>query len=237
MKKIASIIVLVIFLFMFTACTENKDNSGGSISPNKTYSEELKLNFVSFGITHQLTSLSADDIRKSGIDISELDLEYLRSPLGNLGLTSLSKNDIINLRILDEQQKEDFEDYVERSKNNTFKIGFCISNDPESENYGKQIIWITNLGWIDNKEVREELGYNLFYESKILDFDDILDAAKEAAKVDEFDKSFLNDDFTGIFMHGYSKNDEEIVLNFYVMELDVEAKANLVKFDVTLNIK
>jgi len=148
-----------------------------------------------------------------------------------------SNDEFINYRVHFNVPKADFEDYVERSKNNTLKIGFCISNDPESENYGKQIIWITNLGWIDNKEVREELGYNLFYESKILDFDDILDAAKEAAKVDEFDKSFLNDDFTGIFMHGYSKNEEEIVLNFYVMELDVESKANLVKFDVTVNIK
>src|SRR5690606_969115 len=108
------------------------------------------------------------------------------------------------------------------------------SNDTASENYGKQIIWITNLGWIENKEVREELGYNLFYESKILDFNYILEAAKDEAKVDEFSKSFLNDDFTGIYLHNYSKVEEETILNFYVMMLEEETKVNLVKFDVNI---
>lgn len=232
MKKIVSIILVVITLLILTSC-KNEEN-GGSINPGKNYAEVFKLDFISFGVTHKLASWSVDTIQDNGIDISEIDMEYLRAPLGRDGSSALSKDDIINLGILDEEQKEDFEDYTERSKNNAFKIGFCISNDTASENYGKQIIWITNLGWIENKEVREELGYNLFYESKILDFNYILEAAKDEAKVDEFSKSFLNDDFTGIYLHNYSKVEEETILNFYVMMLEEETKVNLVKFDVNI---
>lgn len=235
MKKIVSIIVLVISLFTLGACTNNNEKNGGSISPYKQYAETLKLDFITFGVTHEFVTWGFGTIPDTTIDISEIDMEYLRSPLGRDRLSLLSKEDIINLGILDEEQRENFEYYTEQSESNAFKIAFCISNDTESENYGKQIIWITNLDWIDNQEIREELGYVLFYESKILDFYDILQAAKVAAQVDEFSQPFLNNDWTGIFLHNYSTTEENTILNFYVMTLEEETKANLVKFDLALD--
>jgi len=44
----------------------------------------------------------------------------------------------------------------------------------------------------------------------------------------------LNDDFTGIYLHNYSKVEEDTILNFYVMMLEEETKVNLVKFDVNI---
>lgn len=236
MKKIVSMIVLVISLFTLAAC--DSDEVGGNISPSKNYSEVLKLDFIAFGVEHRFITFSSDEIDRNVDEISTEDMEYLKSPLDSrvydpiLG-PSLNGDDIVNLNILDEDQKLDFEYYTEQTKSNSFKIGFCVSNDTESANYGKQIIWITNLGWIDDKEFRDELGYNLFYESKILNLSDILDAAKVATQVDEFSQSFLNDDFTGIFLHNYINTEETTILKFYVMTLE-ERKVNLVKFDINI---
>jgi len=232
MKKIVSIILVVITLLILTSC-KNEEN-GGSISPGKNYAKVFKLDFIAFGVSHELETWGFGTIPDDRVDLSEIDMEYIYSPLGRNRLSLLTKEDIIKLGILDEAQRGDFENYVERSKSNAFKIGFCISNDTESENYGKQIIWITCLDWIIDKEVRKEVGYNLFYESKILDFDDILDAAKDAVQVDGFSWEFLNSSFTGIFLHDYLNTEETTILNFYVIKLDVESKASLFKFDVNI---
>ncbi|MDR2822777.1 MAG: hypothetical protein LBV58_04495 [Acholeplasmatales bacterium] len=153
------------------------DTPGPGISPYKSYSEYYNLDYIAF-----CGPIDKEYMIQSGLYISESDRKYLDLPQG-INKKYLDNEDILNLGILDKEQKEDFKNYSVQTGDSSFKMEFYISNDTASENYGKQIIWITNLTRIKNIKVRNELGYALYYESKILDFNYILETAKKKLKL------------------------------------------------------
>lgn len=203
MKKIFLVMFLSI-IWLLAACKKNESN-GHNISPYKNYSETTKLDFIAFGVNHRLESWGFGTTLDPSIDLTDIDMAYIHSPLGRDRLSMLNKEDIINLNVLDSYQKDDFLNYIYQTNSNNFNISFCISNDLNSKYFKKQIIKITNLDYIKSEKVSNQLGYHLFYESNKLDLNKIIQAAELATKA-TFTQTFLNDDFTGIFLHSYEKS-------------------------------
>jgi hypothetical protein len=216
---------MTIFVVSLVSCSD--DIPTGNINPYKTYDQyTTEYDYIAFGIQHQ----NPKDLALLGLN--EDEIEYLTSQFGknpgniedgwsSFTSTFLCKNDIINLGILNNSQQAEFESYCERTKSNAFNIAFIIPKDENSNNFGKQIINIRNLNSISESLQEDGLGYHLYFESTILDYNQIINEAKNVLNCEIISRILLNDTFGGIYLHHYSVSEEKLILNFYVIGADV----------------
>ena len=222
-RKVIFIILALFTLITLTSCKENNLN-GNSISQYKNYDKTTsKFDYVAFGIQHHETSSLAN------IGLSEEEIEFVNKPLGK-NLELLTRIDIINLGILNESQLKEFNVYCDKTKSNHFKLSFIIPNDQNANDYGMQIIDITNLDYLSEKQINQGFSYHLYFESKKLNLNQITEEAEKVLAVDNISKLILNDTFAGIYLHNYSVKDDKVTLRFYVIY------ANLVTSNDEINL-
>ena len=209
MKKI--FFTMLCFLALgLVACNKEPDFHGGNISTKKNYDISFDYDYVAFGVNR----FNADALEISGLDSG--DIELINKPL-NSETRLLMKDDLLALGLLSDNQELDFIDYCEATGCNYFKLSLVIPNDPDSADYGKQLIRFTNLENLTNAQINAGYSYNLEYESTILSFDSIINAAKAALSVASIDSFVLNSDSTGIFLWDYETNGGVVTLKFFVI--------------------
>lgn len=210
MKKRIIIALLGLMAFGLVAC--NKDG-GGNISPYKDYDLSFDYDYVAFGVHRFVNGLS-----ESGIDAE--DVVLMNKPL-NSETKLLSGNDLLALGLLNDSQKLDFQNYCQETDCRYFKLSLIIPNDPQSDDYGKQLIRITNLDYLTDHQIDDGLAYNLYYESTILVFDQLKAAACTALGVSSIDPFVLNNSDTGIYFWDYESTNDTVTLKFYVINAQV----------------
>jgi len=237
MKKIFSFIFIFFIFFICAGCEFEllSDVNPHSPNPYKGNFEGSGFDCIAFAGQHFLQYRLSNGEPNEDVEFSDDEIEYICSPFGRSNKNSPFKIDILGMNILNDEQKQDFEYYCKITGANHFKMAFCISNDINSEYYGKQIIWLVNLTVFKSQKILDEFGQTLYYESTILDFNKILDAAKISTSLDEISQQLLNNYWSGIFLHNYQNKDNEITLNFYMIDYIVNEDITLfmTKFDVS----
>ncbi|MFA5420374.1 MAG: hypothetical protein WC341_18110 [Bacteroidales bacterium] len=218
MKKKIMFALLSILAFGLVACDKGPDFNGGNISPNKNYDASLDFDFIAFGVNRFSSGLSI-----SGVDAEGMAL--INKPL-NSETRLLSKDDLLALGLLNENQKQDFVAYCEATGCTHFKLSLVIPNDPESDDYGKQMIRVTNLDCLTDEQIENGFSYNILYESTILDFDQLVNAACTALGVASIDPFVLNSDSTGIYLWNYEISGDAVTLKFFVINAVVSSDSH-----------
>jgi len=201
--------LMSLMAFGLVACDKGPDFNGGNISPLKNYDDSFDYDFIAFGVNR-----FSNDLSISGIGAEEM--ARINQPL-NSDTRLLMKDDLLALGLLNENQKQDFIAYCESTGCNYFKLSLVIPNDPQSDDYGKQMIRITNLETLTDEQIEEGFSYNIQYESTILVFEQLVNAACAALGVVSIDPFVLNSDVTGIYLWDYEISNEAVTLKFYVI--------------------
>lgn len=217
MKKIIFALLCLLALGL-VACNKEPDFHGGNISTKKNYDISFDYDYVAFGVNR----FDAEAMEISGLDTGDITL--INKPL-NSETRLLMKDDLLSLGLLSDDQELDFIDYCEATGCNYFKLSLVIPNDPDSADYGKQLIRFTNLENLTNAQINAGYSYNLEYESTILSFDSIINAAKAALSVASIDSFVLNNDCTGIYLWDYETNQGVVTLKFFVINAIVGTDA------------
>jgi len=218
MKKKIIFTMLCFLALGLVACNKEPGFHGGNISTKKDYDISFDYDFVAFGVNR----FDADALEISGLDAEDITL--INKPLSS-ETRLLMKNDLLSLGLLNVDQELDFIDYCEATGGNYFKLSLVIPNDPDSVDYGKQLIRLTNLENLTNAQINAGYSYNLEYESTILSFDQIINAAKAALSIASIDSFVLNSDSTGIFLWDYEANEGVVTLKFFVINAIVGTDA------------
>lgn len=214
MKKKIIFALLCLMAFGMAGCEKDPGYHGGNISLNKDFDISFEYDYIAFGVNR----FNAEGLSSSGLD-SE-DIERMNKPL-NDDTRPLMKDDVLSLGLLNDNQKQDFLDYCESTNCAYFKLSLIIPNDSEAADFGKQMIRLTNLENLTDEQIEDGFSYNIFYESTILDFDQLVNAACEALSVSNIDPFVLNNSDTGIYLWNYENVKDTVTLKFFVINARV----------------
>ncbi len=206
MKKIF-LIVLMTLVIGLTGCS---NQNSGNINSNKVWSQSIGYDFIAFGVQNFYDTDQFDVL-----NLTDEQLNKLTHPLNDNELTLLTARDVENMRILTDAQLTELIEYCDAVDCENIKISFIRIDNQD-------IIRITNLNVVKDRLLDKGYTYNLDFDSSVLNFDDIVDAACDALQVDDIDSLVLNTTSTGIFLSGYENANNVSTLNFYVLNAETD---------------